>query len=114
MGWVSAAPGSLEERRESAAVAERLDVQACGLNHFTVITDPWDKEAGEGLSAACEQVRVDVERERRVRVRACARSRGNGLAANLEPRVDDQVAGESVAVRRWDAVVLEGRWADDE
>lgn len=52
MGWVTAPEGSDEWDAEVRAVEGLLEVQACGLNHFTFITDLRDKRTGEDLYPA--------------------------------------------------------------
>lgn len=52
MGWVTAPEGSDEWEAEVRGVEGLLEVQACGLNHFTFITDLRDKRTGEDLYPA--------------------------------------------------------------
>lgn len=49
MGWISAPEDSSEESVEEHAVADFLEVQACGLNHITFITEMRDRRTGEDL-----------------------------------------------------------------
>jgi alpha-galactosidase len=49
MGWITAAEDSPEEEPEEQAVADFLEVQACGLNHITFITELRDRRTGEDL-----------------------------------------------------------------
>jgi alpha-galactosidase len=45
LGWIDAAAGSPEEIEQAEAVAGRLTVEACGINHLTFITRLWDRQA---------------------------------------------------------------------
>ncbi|MBS1886501.1 MAG: hypothetical protein JSU06_04855 [Actinobacteria bacterium] len=49
LGWIDAPAGSPEEIEQAAAVAERLAVEACGINHLTFITRIWDRAEGADL-----------------------------------------------------------------
>jgi alpha-galactosidase len=42
LGWVDAPHGSAQERAQANAVAQRMGLRACGLNHLTFITALWD------------------------------------------------------------------------
>jgi alpha-galactosidase len=51
LGWIDAPAGSHEEAspeevEQAAAVAERLSIEACGINHLTFITRLWDRQDG--------------------------------------------------------------------
>jgi alpha-galactosidase len=52
MGDVTAPHGTQEEMDEAGAVAERVGLRACGLNHLTFITEMWDLRTGEDLYQA--------------------------------------------------------------
>ncbi|MBS1862135.1 MAG: hypothetical protein JSS68_10530 [Actinobacteria bacterium] len=49
LGWIDALAGSPGEIEQAATVAERLTVEACGINHLTFITQLWDREEGVDL-----------------------------------------------------------------
>jgi alpha-galactosidase len=52
MGWITAPWDSPEEEEQEQAVADFLEVQACGLNHITFITELRDRRTGEDLYPA--------------------------------------------------------------
>jgi alpha-galactosidase len=52
MGWITAEWDSPEEEVQEQAVADFLEVQACGLNHITFITELRDRRTGEDLYPA--------------------------------------------------------------
>jgi alpha-galactosidase/6-phospho-beta-glucosidase family protein len=49
LGWITAPDGTEEEIAEAGAVAKRLGLRACGLNHLTFITQMWDRETDRDL-----------------------------------------------------------------
>jgi alpha-galactosidase len=49
MGWITAPEDSAGERSEAAAVARRVGLRACGLNHLTFLTQIWDHETETDL-----------------------------------------------------------------
>jgi alpha-galactosidase len=52
MGWITAPEDSEEEEEQEQAVADFLEVQACGLNHITFIVELRDRRTGEDLYPA--------------------------------------------------------------
>lgn len=44
LGWIDAPADSQEEIDQAEAVGARLAIKACGINHFTFITQLWDRE----------------------------------------------------------------------
>jgi alpha-galactosidase len=49
LGWVDVDPYSPEGRAQVREVFDRIELQACGLNHFTFITNMHDRRSGEDL-----------------------------------------------------------------
>jgi len=50
--WAKPGPNAAQRWAEISAVAEYLDLQACGINHLTFITDLRDRRTGEDLYSA--------------------------------------------------------------